>query len=204
MRGAQRRFRAPEARSSSGEGPKGRSVLAEVQKAPQAQRPAPSCPPSQTPEAASLGSAGPSEGPAGAILNATPHPHPPSTRWLCKRQPRGAGREVAVFTRHPLSSLSSQPESSFRRPCPRTPRGAQGRPGSRRALCRPPSPTRPQALGKAPCPPPLFLLGRGRGSSTVPAGPAFGLRTVPFCNPALDWRTSRWGGLGTSGKEGDW
>lgn len=53
-------------------------MLAEVQKAPQAQRPAPSCPPSQTPEAASLGSPGPSEGPAGAILNAPiPIPHQP-------------------------------------------------------------------------------------------------------------------------------
>ena len=196
MRGAQRRFRAPEARSSSGEGPEGRSVLAEVQKAPQAQRPAPSCPPSQTPEAASLGSAGPSEGPAGAILNATPHPHPPSTRWLCKRQPRGAGREVAVFTRHPLSSLSSQPESSFRRPCPRTPRGAQGRPGSRRALCRPPSPTRPQALGKAPCPPPCCL---SLGAEAHPHGhvhhlaclqgrtrPSISTASSSGCRPELD------------------
>lgn len=121
-------------------------------------------------EAASLGVPRTLQGPAGVILNVPLHPiNPLSLQAGATQGGEGGGR---LYSSPPPSSLLFAARTLLWaegcRPPPeeavsRTPRGAQGRTGSRSARGRPSPPTQPRALGKAPRPTPLFLLGRGPG-----------------------------------------
>ena len=174
VRGALRLFRAPEARSSSGEGPEVRSMLAEVQKAPQARRPAPFCPPSQTPEAASCKSRVPRtlEGPAGAILNAPP-PNPLALQAAATRGGEGGSR---LYSSPPALVRVRSPNPPLGRKVPASPRGGPVREPEEPRDAQAPGacaadPRRqggPKLVARPHVPLPC-LLGRGRGNSEVGA-----------------------------------